>query len=641
MTDVLNQTLSSPIARQNGDWLNNLFCVCPLNKMIHDTALYDNSHNVFVDPGIPAPNGTPTLALTDVGTGNLTANATYSYYVVLYDPDRDSYGLPVQTGQITIGPIGDNINITLTPITNEDTLARTTQFKIFRNIAGGTTFFLVDTIADSTTVYKDDESDATISANDSLVLDNDPWTDTGSFGYAKVHKGFLFLGGPANHLGGTDEDHMLTNSKLNNPDAVPLANAVQFERGKYGVVRGFDILGEDLVVYKDRCIGFWRFSVAPQFVGGDGVLKIVNHSRGRVNHRCTVNVDGVHYNLDERGIYIFGGAGEVFEIADDLQYYWRHINWERKHWFHATYNDDRIWFFVCLYGDESPRHAFVLDMHAIRQGKGIRWWLDRYDQAFRDSTRYYLGNHAASTTFKMAQQMVPMAITKTGEFYGLNLGYRDGVHPYLTASSTVSASTTTTITGAGTYSLTNENSDTINVVGAYVRFPDLEGEYVGAHRVTGVSGTTLTLATTFAVAPPIGADFEVGGLPEVTYLTPMMSFGNSKVRKSADEIDLEFETRGADFTIRCGYSKDRKAIGKTNQRALTNKSGWSADAGDTHYKVNMGGKYPDEGGLGQVSLPIGGEGFAYLQMELEASGPDKPASIESININISQVEERG
>lgn len=196
MTDVINSNASYVIARQNGAWLANVFSLAPAQKTITDVTLQDNTQSQFDDVGIPTPNGTPTLALINVGAGNLTANATYSYYVTNYDSVRGLEGDPVQTGNVTIGAGGDDVRITLTPITNENTNSRTDQFRIYRNISGGTTYFLVDTIANSSTTYDDTATDASISTNDTVELDNEAWTATDNFGYCHVHKGFLFAGGP-------------------------------------------------------------------------------------------------------------------------------------------------------------------------------------------------------------------------------------------------------------------------------------------------------------------------------------------------------------------------------------------------------------------------------------------------------------
>lgn len=105
--------------------------------------------------------------------------------------------------------------------------------------------------------------------------------------------------------------------------------------------------------------------------------------RGCVNQRCWVNVDGMTYLMDDRGIYTFDGGDETRPISHPIQdLFWRHrtsdsdlrINWSHSQYFHASHDrsDGTIRWFVSVSGGRYPQHALCYNYN------NPHWWIEEY-----------------------------------------------------------------------------------------------------------------------------------------------------------------------------------------------------------------------------------------------------------------------
>lgn len=613
--------------RPVGAKLGDQFIVMPENIKVQDaTGSSANSFDEILAAGFPDPDAVPTLSLI---TGSLTG--TYRYYQAFYNEDRDHEGPSVFSADAS--PSGQGIRVTFN---DTNAPADATHRRIYRNQNGGAIYYRVATVAIATGTYDDTASDVAISANATLELDNDR---PERMGIVHTHKGYMFGGGDPDHTGGSEWDNRVCWSKLNNPDAWPTVNQTNIEPGLFGIIRAIKSQGDLLMLYKDEATFKWTFSLFPSGVPGlgDGDVRPINYHRGALNPECVVDIEGKHYCLDQKGIWINQGMSNYTDLTDPIRRFWDRINWDAKEWFSATWQDDRIWFFIALDDDTLPHHAFVYDLLAERSNRGVRWSLDRYDFAIVSSHRYWMGNTTAANAHKMKRRWVAVAMDDYGIPHALNYGYTDGVHPWLDCEGEVDSSTTTTVTDSSqTWSTTNNNSETVNVKGLYLRFygPQAIGEYAGAFRITGVSGGTLTLDNTFSVAPPAGMPFWVGPISEAVYYTGHMDLGDVTRRKRATTLGIEYEPRGVNCRFNVGFSKDRVAAEGV---AITDadESGWEATEGDAYVVVDAGGDRDNEGRLGYREIGVMGDASNLLQLIFDASGCNKPVTIHAFGIRSS------
>lgn len=648
MTQVTQTSIPTlAIAKAFGDRLGNEFLVAPYMRCYTESTLHDNSWSVVNLAGIPTPNAASTDA--DNGAGNLNGTG-YAYYVTFYDQTRDREGNGVQGASFNAASRKRLITFN---DTNSAANSTVTHRRVYRNLSpSGAIYYLVATVAVGTGTYDDNSSDATISANDTYQTDNDaPATST--YGIAKAHKGRMFLAGPYNGIGGTAYDHDFTWSKLNKPHAFPTVNRTKVEPGRYGILRALEPSGDALIFYKDRAIFELRFNTNSSGITGDGFGKTVNTERGALNQRCVVNVQGTHYVMDQRGIYAFSGGTTVVELAARLGKYWPRINWGQRDKFTGVAGNDRVYFFVALDQDTECRYAFVFDLTAQYAGRGSRWFVEKYSQGIRDACRINMGVTGAATYWGLANTTWPVVLTEYGYIGILGIGFRDFVDPLLTASGTATGGTTTTLVDSGaTFTRTNEASLTSTVVGAYIRFnpsaasratttgayaglPNLASQGVPAYRITGVSGTTITFTPAVPTAIGAGDTYVIGGIPDAVYHTPLLHGGAPQIRKVFGKATMEFQPGGHNYTIGFGVKKDRR--GPEDIGVTTTDDPWAGTVGAVTQTVDMGGELENDARVGFVDLPTGGRACNYMQMFLDASGIDKPAIVDSLEVSVESV----
>lgn len=618
------------VRREYAAKLANVINTCPGLKAITDTSGATNSLNVVNSAGFPDPDNAPGAAVGAAGA----ITGAYAYYVTFYDSDTDTEGNPSPIS-VTVNPVNQRVTVDLTPITNEGDNTRVTHFRIYRNTTGGAIYYRIATVTVATASYDDNDIDSAINANDTLKLDNNEPQAADGFTFCDSFKKYLFMFGGDNVIW----------SKVNNPDAYPTVNLTKVARGLYGELRAAKSAGDIYLVYKDRCIIRWTFDEDPSGIFGDGHSALVNTERGAVNHSCVVNVQGTHFALDREGIYMTRTGQDITRLEYPLKELWDRINWDEREKFSAVWTGDRVRFAVALDEDAECHYVFVLDLVAALTGRGQRWACDYYDFGIRHMERQDLGNTGSAQHYNMVRRKMPVAIDNQGYTHVLGIGYRDGVHAQITAEGTVSAATLGTLTDASaTFTLTNKNGDAVSPVGCYVRFleePDADRPFTSdwsqPYRIASATATQLTITPLMPSIPPVGTKFVIGAIPRATLKTPQMSFGNSYAKKKTGQMRLEHANRGVEFTIRYRISTDRKGFWEMQKTDPATQSRFQTTDDLDYITLRMGGRYDAASRVGLLKAPTSDQWFYYEQMQFDATGVDKPARIDSLDVELLEV----
>lgn len=621
--------------------LGKVILLAPYMLALTDTPASANSLNVFNLGGFPEPDAAPSGATI---TGSLTG--AYAYYITFYDSNTDTESNP-SAQSATVNPSGQGVRVT-NNATNNATNSRVTHWRIYRNVASGSTYYLVATVAIASSTYDDDNSDSTIQANDTLELDNNaPAADT--YQSVLTYRNFAFLYGAYNGRGGTDYDDRVIWSKVGNIDAFPSVNETDFAEGQHGIIRALAPAGPALLMYKDSAIIRWIFRTDPSGIYGDGDNDVVNDQRGAINPFTIVNHQGTHIVMDRKGIYATRDGSTIDEITFELDTMWQRINWAQRHKFCATWDDRKAWFFVALDEDEECHYAFVLDLLAVKAREGQQWYPEYYAFGIRHAGRQDMGMTSAATVFGMERKVVPVAIDDQMRVHILSMGWRDGLSPELTAESTVasSGSTTTVVKAAsGTFTATNGAGDTVNVVDLYLTWDDPEGiaasvnkpgdqDWEREYRITALGGSNdeLTVTPAMPVAPPAGATFYIGARPKAKLLTPMLSMGNPGALKKIAGVNLESQPGGMPYSFRMRMSGDRQGWFEMQETSDSDQSKYTTTQGRTEINVKQGGNFSEYGRKGYCELPGASYKGHYFQLEFDCSKPDCPVVIDNWEID--------
>lgn len=627
------------VARQTGARLGNVFFQLNANICWTETTLFSGTYDVVNAAGIPEPDNAPGVATGAAGA----LTGAYAYCAVLVDGAREIIGNPSAQSS-TVNPAGQRVTVDLTTITNEAANPRVTHIDIYRNLNGGSTYFFVARVTAATASYSDNNSDASISANDTLELDNNaPAAET--YGVAKASRGFMFSIGAHNGIGGTTYEHDFTWSKLLRADNQPTVNRTKVEPGLFGRLVTAEESGPFMVFYKERAIYELRFNIDPSVTTGDGSAATVNTTFGTVNDRCVVNLQGTHFVLGEKAIFVYQGGGSVKNIGLVLKHYWDRINWSRKRWFSACADEQAVYFFVALDGETECRYCFVYDLNAHYAQQAPRWYVYEFDFGIRDAIGFQFGASGpggSALRYGMAWRRAACILTEMGYTGMLAAGFRDFADYGLTAEGTTTGGTTTTMVDTnGTFTKTNDSGHTVNVVGAYITFINPNADKADSsywdgerYRITAVGGTgnkTLTFTPALPVAPPVGTQYVIGRIPNARMHTPHMFLGKSTSRKRIGRVGLEYQPTGMVHTIAMEASVDRRA--PAISRMTVDSSVFSATDRHTGVNVKLGGNLASQGRPGITVAPPPGRGFDSLQLIFDATGVDKPCILDAILID--------
>lgn len=168
------------------------------------------------------------------------------------------------------------------------------------------------------------------------------------------------------------------------PESWPATNAISIQDDN-DEITGLLVSGSFIYILERRHIYRFTFQTDP---GADGYVFLSAASRGCINNRCHVQVDGTTYMLDEQGVHAFDGGRASTGISDQIQDLFRdgdrnfRINWNASRWFHAVLypTEHTVRWFVALSGSYLPRHALCY------QYELKRWWIEEFSVHVGSST---------------------------------------------------------------------------------------------------------------------------------------------------------------------------------------------------------------------------------------------------------------
>lgn len=630
MTTLVSTVLgaSTTIKRQHTARLADEIVVMPAYKSLTDASGNgDADYDTFDDLGFDTPDAAPSVATN--GAGNV--DGTRGYLITFYDSERGAESNPYDPDNpATVVASNNAIQLTFQH-TNEDANSRWDKIRVYRNDSdNGTTYYLLGTADVGDATYDDDATDASIRTADSIELNNDK-PAAGVYDFCLAHKGRMFLIG----------QHDFIFSKTNKPWSYPTENRAKVERGRHGIMRLATPIGDILVHYKDDATYELHYDKDPHGITGDGYGKTMTTERGCLNDRTAINFRGTHYVLDYRGIYQSRGGTEENNISLPLEGVWNRINWAQKDKFGGVLERDRAIWTVALDGESECRYGLVLDLQSIMAGGKPKWYVSEYAFGIRDMCRMRMDGSATPVQFGMEWQTISTFVTEYGQVGYLVAGYTDLVDPQLDAEGTVTGGSTTTLEDSnGTFSRTNEAGDTVDVKGAYITFPTLPDadkpgseDWSQKYRITGVSGTTLTVSPNFPSAPPTGATYHIGGIPNARLETPLMSFGSPHIGKQMGNLIVEHQPGGDTFEIGYGFKLDRRGISRPTD--TRDEGYYRTVANEELAYMEFGGTLANDGRLGVQKYGGAARNFHYAQLIIDASGPNRPAIINAHTLMVA------
>lgn len=614
---------TTTIGRQSVARNANLCVVMNAYKMLYESSHLSGVFNRIIDLGFDTPNAAPTLG--SIGAGNV--DGTRGYLITFYNSDRDLESNPFNPDSpVTIVASTDEVRVTRTD-TNSGDNALWTHWRVYRNDSDtSSTYYRLATIAIGTTTYDDNATDASIRTATSIDLDNDK-PEASTYTFCFTHKGYTFLAG----------DQYFIWSKLHKPHAYPLVNKTAIERGLYGEVILITPIGDIAVFLKDDATYELHYDSNPSGTAGDGYGKTMNVERGVVNESCVVNVRGVLYIMDRWGIYQTRGGLEENQLDLPLRGIWRRINWRQRDKFCSVQTAAAAYWFVALDNNTECQYAFVLDLESIRAGSVPRWYLHKYPFPMRHLCQFRTDDAAATRVVHASWRTVACFVTQHGNVGILEAGYRDLCPPQCTAEGTVTGASSTSITdSAATFSRTNEASNTENVRGAYLWFPDYPE--LGYHRINSITGTTQIHFTAFGTTPVVGWRYVVGVIPDVEYRTPLLGFGNNSAIKKSKEVIFEYQPMGV--TRDMGYEVEFDRRGSVMAERTDSRTDHVQTANSVRPIVEMGGDL-DEGRYAAKKHGVPADGFRLAQVILNATGVDNHFVVDAIELRLSDMEGQG
>jgi hypothetical protein len=199
---------------------------------------------------------------------------------------------------------------------------------------------------------------------------------------------------------------------------------------------------------------------------------------------------------------------------------------------------------------------------------------------------------------------------------------------------------------AGTFTATNADGKTVDVRDMYLRFRDIpagvdkttDRDWQRAYRITAISGTELTVTPAMPAAPPAGAKFFIGARPNAVLRTPQMTFGAPDKLKRLVRTRLEAQPGGMPIDMRMRISADRMGWIEMGATSEATQSHYTTTAGSPDITVKLGGNFTEHARRGVVEI-AGSAYRAYCwQIELDATGPDRPVVIDALDFEVETQE---
>lgn len=196
---------------------------------------YKYNGTAWTRHGVYPPTATSTVATSSAGvlTGDYRYKVTY----------RNSQSVESDVGPVTATHTAASTRILITGIPAAPQSYGVSARRLYRTVAGGSTFKLLATISDNTTTqYEDNIADSSLGA--------DAPTDKGVpplYGVICYHRDRLFVNDPAN-------PNLVAYSDLTEPYTFGAANFWRFGDNTDDIVRALATDGENIVVFGDKSI---------------------------------------------------------------------------------------------------------------------------------------------------------------------------------------------------------------------------------------------------------------------------------------------------------------------------------------------------------------------------------------------------
>lgn len=615
--------------------LNGHVVIMPIAKSVTHRGTKVNNH------GLPTPIG--TLATSAI-SGSLTGS--FLFAVSLHDKDYDSYGPPtciVSTGSQT----NKRFRVKLRSLTYTNT--RNLEWAIFRTLTGGNVLFLDGVTSVAASTYSTNNSDAFLSARDTLKVGTQAARAlaAGTYAFVLKHGARIFGFGSADQYGkqlvtsiaaahafqttgsyrvAAKSSTVFTSAaftrvalgnqmgwcEANNPDDWRSDNIVEIG-GPEPIRSAADAGTGQIAIFKDFETYLEAYRDDPDHNTGDGSVQNMNTGRGAVTFKSVINVDGQIFVMDRQGFYVYGGANAILDLTEEVRPIMDRINWERVADISGGYDEERIVWFLPLDGDNECRHALYLDRMAYQSNLGAYWWLANLPQGVRDCSSYINGRDALSMARGVAGKRILRIVTTYGLEYDITGGaLSDGLHPALTAQGYTS-------TGSATFGGLNgvngqfRYSSTVDARGCYVRFghprtpdPILISSATSSRFTVGGIGFNLPKSTAYTIAAI-----------HTRWASGQLDFGGAHDKKIAYGMDVRFAPLGVNARMQIQFVPDR--LGPAINLTSKVETGWRGTRGKDYVEVDMGGNATSAGRSGFVEVPVSARAFGQLQIVLASS----------------------
>lgn len=276
------------------------------------------SDSVVTANGVIAPTGALALSET-VGGGSWSTTGTYYYSVAYRKRSTQSLSNADLDLSVAVSLVTNTIEVDLSGLTNVDTTLYDKVY-LYRSAVSGASAFttgsLVAQIDITTTSYEDTGSSLTSTTNvprdGNTVLDNSV-LPSGTFETLTLFKRRLV----------TASESTVYLSDLNKFESWPATNVIEVPSG--GKITGLAVISfttpsatttdEFLAIFKEQEL--W---IITGDSSEDWSLKFID-STGSANQSLIVGANGYMYFIDQRGIYLWDGAGKpvyISRIIEDI-----------------------------------------------------------------------------------------------------------------------------------------------------------------------------------------------------------------------------------------------------------------------------------------------------------------------------------
>jgi hypothetical protein len=269
-------------------------------------------------------SATPTGAITVTesgGGGSFSTTGTYFYAVAYRKAGTLALSNADLDQSVTLSSTTNSVVINLSGLTNLDS-TKYDKVYIYRSAVGGVTDFttgdLVAQLDSTSTSYTDTGSYVSTAENiprpGNTTLDNSELDSTKTYNAMTVFKRRLVVA----------SDSTIYISDLNKPESWPAGNVITVPSG--GKITGVAVIGfntpgsassndEFLAIFKENELWVVTGSSLE-----DWELKFVDYT-GCVGQPLIVSANGYMYFIDNRGVYLWDGAGKPLYISRPIEGY--------------------------------------------------------------------------------------------------------------------------------------------------------------------------------------------------------------------------------------------------------------------------------------------------------------------------------